>query len=131
MKRRDFLQAFVGAAIAPTLVRAAAGSQRFPIAFSTLGCPRWDWKTILEHAAEWGYAAIELRGIQDDIDLTKRPEFSPGRLTTSLKDLEALELRISDLGASAHLHETDADAPRSEMRSSSASRSFKLVESRP
>jgi sugar phosphate isomerase/epimerase len=60
---------------------------------------------ILEQASLLGYAAIELRGIQGELDLTKRPEFSSVRLKETLKDLEALDLRISDLGSSAHLHE--------------------------
>lgn len=86
-------------------MRARPAAKRFPIAFSTLGCPSWEWKAILGHASEWGYSAIELRGIQGEMDLTKRPEFSSSGLSQSLKDLEALNLRVSDLGASAHMHE--------------------------
>jgi sugar phosphate isomerase/epimerase len=77
------------------------------MSFSTLGCPRWDWKTILSRAVEWGYAAVELRGLQGEMDLTKRPEFSSARLPGILKDLEASDLRVSDLGASTRLHESD------------------------
>ena len=54
-----------------------------------------------------GYAAIELRGIEMQMDLPKRPEFSGTRLGDSIKDLEALGLKISDLGASARMHESD------------------------
>ena len=39
------------------------------------------------------------------MDLTKRPEFSSSNISQSLKDLEALNLRVSDLGSSAHMHE--------------------------
>lgn len=84
---------------------ARPAAKRFPIAFSTLGCPSWDWKTILGHASEWGYSAIELRGIRGEMDLTKRPEFNSSNLSQSLKDLEAMDLRVSDLGASARMHE--------------------------
>lgn len=52
-----------------------------------------------------GYAAIELRGIQGEMDLTRCAEFSNGRFKQSLKDLEALDLRIVNLGASTRLHE--------------------------
>jgi sugar phosphate isomerase/epimerase len=52
-----------------------------------------------------GYAAIELRGIQGELDLTKRPEFTSRNLKETLKELEALDLRISDLGSSTQLHE--------------------------
>ena len=41
------------------------------------------------------------------MDLTKRPEFAPGRLAQTLADLKALDLKISDLGASARMHEAD------------------------
>lgn len=54
-----------------------------------------------------GYAAIELRGIEGEMDLTKRPELTGARLGQTLKDLAALGLRISDLGASARMHESD------------------------
>lgn len=101
----------LGAAIAvPTLVRAANRIARMPIAFSTLGCPRWGWRTILDRAAEWGYAAVELRGIQGELDLTQRPEFIGTQLGTSLKEVEAAGLRISDLGSSAKLHLVDPAA---------------------
>ena len=90
---------------APAFLKARPAAKRLPIAFSTLGCPGWEWKTILGHASEWGYAAIELRGIQGEMDLTKRPELSGSGLAQSLKDLDAQGLRISDLGASATMHE--------------------------
>src|ERR1051326_369575 len=95
--RRTFLMSLATSLSAPTLLSAATRERRLPMAFSTLGCPRWEWKTILARADEWGYAAIELRGLQGQMDLTKRPEFSPNQLSASLKDLDALGLKISDL----------------------------------
>ena len=56
-----------------------------------------------------GYSGIELRGIEMQMDLTKRPEFTGTRLAQSLKDLEALDLRITDLGASSRMHESKPD----------------------
>lgn len=89
----------------PAILTAAPRAPQERISFSTLGCPKWDWSTVLARASQWGYAAIELRGLQGEMDLTKRPEFSEGRLAASLKDLESLNLRISDLGSSVRLHE--------------------------
>src|SRR5437867_4769087 len=106
--RRKFIQTVAAAPAASKVVLAGMAAKRFPIAFSTLGCPKWDWPTILKYASNLGYAAIELRGIQGEMDLTRRPEFSSARLAESLKDLEARDLRISDLGASARLHEYEA-----------------------
>ena len=74
---------------------------RFPIGFSTLGCPKWPWRKVLDEAARLGYAGIELRGLEGEIDLVKRPEFGARALATSLEDLRALDLVITDLGASA------------------------------
>ena len=97
---------------APLILRsstwAAGKAKRLPLAFSTLGCPKWEWKRILEQAAQHGYAAFELRGIQSEMDLSKAAQFTGAQLKTSLQDLAALNLKISDLGASAMLHEPDA-----------------------
>jgi sugar phosphate isomerase/epimerase len=88
---------------------------KMPIAFSTLGCPKWPWKMVLDQASRLGYAAIELRGIEGEMDLTKRPEFAAGRIGQSIKDLEALDLRVSDLGSSARMHEAAAATRAAQM----------------
>lgn len=106
MTRRELLRLAVCAPAAPVFAFAQS-PRRLPIAFSTLGCPKWDWKTIVKNASAWGYAAIELRGILDQMDLPKCPEFTGTRLKTSLQDLSAAGLVISDLGASAQMHEPD------------------------
>jgi sugar phosphate isomerase/epimerase len=90
---------------APAFLSSAAESARSPIAFSTLGCPAWSWNSVLSRATEWGYAAIELRGLQGEMDLTKRSEFTGDRLAGTLKELQTAGLRISDLGSSVRLHE--------------------------
>ena len=83
------------------------GSGRLPIGFSTLGSPKWDWLTTLDFAASHGFAAIELRGLLDQMDLTKRAEFQPGRLAQTKRELRDRSLVITDLGASASMHEVD------------------------
>jgi sugar phosphate isomerase/epimerase len=105
ISRRTFLGGL--AAAAPAVLRAQPRAPRLPISFSTLGCPKWPWTRIVEQAAQMGYAAIELRGIEMQMDLTRRPELTGTRLAESLKDLEAAGLKISDLGASARMHEPD------------------------
>jgi sugar phosphate isomerase/epimerase len=103
--RRTFITTVAAAVTAPAILRVRAAA-RYPIAFSTLGCPTWSWKTILEQADRLGYAAIELRGVAGEMDLTKVPELSGTRLAGTKKDLSALGIVISDLGASAVMHET-------------------------
>jgi hypothetical protein len=58
--RRKFIQSLAAAIAAPAVIRAAGLAskkvKRLPIAFSTLGCPNWEWKKILDQAALHGYA---------------------------------------------------------------------------
>ena len=108
--RRSFL-ALMGAGLgAPAILRARQPSRRYRIAFSTLGCPGWSWKTILEAAPRMGYAAIELRGVAGEMDLPKVPELQGTRLAATRKDLAALGLEVCTLGASATMHEKDPAA---------------------
>jgi len=108
--RRQFMQSLAAAVGAPAIIsdlNSAKRASRLPIAFSTLGCPKWEWKKILDVAAQNGYSAIELRGLLSEMDLPKSPQFTGDKLNESLKDLDALGLKISDLGASARLGEPD------------------------
>ena len=110
LARRSFL-AVVGAGIgAPAILRARRQPKRYRISFSTLGCPAWGWKTILETADRLGYAGIELRGIAGEMDLPKVPELQGSRLAATKKDLAALSLAVTDLGSSASMHEKDPAA---------------------
>jgi sugar phosphate isomerase/epimerase len=110
--RRAFLRTTIGSLTATTLARVAweddkkssTTRHRLPLAFSTLGCPAWEWPKVLDEADRMGYAAIELRGIQGDMDLPKRPELQGPALKANLDRLAAKGLRISDLGASAEMH---------------------------
>src|SRR6476620_5906056 len=55
--RRQFLVgvgAVPAAATVEPFAMAAAASQRRPIGFSTLGCPSWTWKKVLDFAEEHG-----------------------------------------------------------------------------
>jgi sugar phosphate isomerase/epimerase len=80
---------------------------RLPLGFSTLGCPAWTWPQILDFAAEHQFASIELRGILTNMDLTKVPELAPERLAEAKRQLAAHGLVVSDLGASAQMHDMD------------------------
>jgi sugar phosphate isomerase/epimerase len=113
--RRQFAQSLTAALAAPAVIKAGAWAnqqasgkgKRLPLAFSTLGCPAWEWKKILEQAAQHGYAALEMRGLQNEMDLTKSPQFTGAKIKESLQDLAAHNLKISDLGASTRLAEPD------------------------
>ncbi|MBO0860873.1 MAG: sugar phosphate isomerase/epimerase [Chloracidobacterium sp.] len=106
--RRKFVNLGAAALAAPAIIKTGRTAVRAPIAFSTLGCPAWEWKTILDKAAQNGFAAIEMRGLVGEMDLPKSPQFIGAKLKESLKDLQALGLKISDLGSSTNMHEPDA-----------------------
>ncbi len=108
INRRTFLQsaAIVGVSAAHKSVPAKSKA-RMPIAFSTLGCPKWDWLKILDTASAEGFAAIELRGLQGTMNLPERPEFTPERIGQSKRELASRNLRVVCLGSSAKMHEMD------------------------
>lgn len=46
------------------------------LSFTTLGCPEWSLRQIVENAAQMGYDGVDLRGLLEDIDISRRPEFT-------------------------------------------------------
>jgi sugar phosphate isomerase/epimerase len=104
--RREFLQK--SALLVATLYAGdlfAIGKSKPLLSFSTLGCPDWSFKQITDFAVEHGYKAIEVRGIQRQLDLTKCKEFSsPQNIDATLKLMKEKGLRFINLGASANLH---------------------------
>ena len=100
---------FVGAGLTTAFVSrfAWASEEHLPLAFSTLGCPAWEWKKILEFAQANGFAAIELRGLMGNLDLPSIPEFAPGRIAQTKREAADHGLKISDLGSSSEMHESD------------------------
>jgi sugar phosphate isomerase/epimerase len=103
--RREFLVA--GGAVALASRFTWASDAKLPLAFSTLGCPGWEWTKVLEFAQANGFAAIELRGVKGNLDLPSLPEFAPGRIAQSRKEVADHGLKVSDLGASSQMHVAD------------------------
>jgi len=103
--RREFLAA--GAATALMSRLSWGSNERLPLAFSTLGCPAWEWKKILQFAQTNGFAAIELRGLLGNLDLPTSPEFAPGRIAQTKQQVADHGLKISDLGSSSEMHIDD------------------------
>jgi sugar phosphate isomerase/epimerase len=103
--RREFVAA--GAAAALVSQFAWGSEERLPLAFSTIGCPAWEWKKILEFAQANGFAAIELRGLMGNLDLPSSPEFAPGQIAQTKQQVVDHGLKISDLGSSAAMHVED------------------------
>ena len=91
MTRRDLLKLATSVVAGPAIGSSKPAGQ-LPIAVSTLGCPKWDWNTIVRNTSQWGFAALELRGIQDQMDLPKCAEFGGTRLKGTMRDLSAAGL---------------------------------------
>ena len=105
--RREFLET-TAAVVASQWVGPLRVPGRMPLGFSTLGCPRWDWRQVLDFAAGHDFAAVELRGLQTQMDLTQVPEFAPARLAEAKRQLAEHGLVVSCLGSSANMHDMDA-----------------------
>ena len=107
--RRSFLKTTTG-----MLAIAVAGTafdirKNTPLlSFSTLGCPDWPFKKIIDFAVENKYNGIEMRGILRELDLTKCNEFNNAEnIAATRKLVEEKGLRFVDLGSSAAMHHAD------------------------
>ena len=60
------------------------------LSMMTLGCPNWDLPTILDRAREYGFHAVDFRGVQEALDVTTLPAFT--------RDLARTRAMIADHG---------------------------------
>jgi sugar phosphate isomerase/epimerase len=79
------------------------------LCFSTLGCHKWEWMKLLDHAKKWGYEGIEIRFINGTKDFFKLPEFSSENIGARLKEVEERGLKVSCIGASMCLVKGDEE----------------------
>ncbi len=77
------------------------------LSFSTLGCPAWTFDEIVETAHWFGLEGVEFRGVGDEMDLTRLPEFSGPCIAATRDRLASLGLSIPSLGSSARFHDAD------------------------
>jgi len=105
--RREFVKMLSAALLAAPMAMGETKASRIPLAFSTLGCPKWEWKKILEFATQHGFAAIELRGIEGNLDLPALPLFAADRIEQTKREIHASNLKIANLGSSAQMYAED------------------------
>ena len=116
--RRQFLKTLSAVALSHAIMSPLFGKtekSRIPIAFSTLGCPAWDWPRILEFAHQHGFSAIELRGLQGNLDLPSHAVFAADRIEQTKKEIRDHKLRIACVSSSANLYMEDADKRAKEL----------------
>lgn len=106
--RRSFLGALTAGAVCSAFAWDLPVRQ-LPIAFSTLGCPGWDVAKILGFAAANGFAAVELRGLQGNLDLPSHPAFAPGQIEETKRAIAAHKLRIACVSSSTETGESDPE----------------------
>jgi|SRR3974390_3054883 len=104
--RREFVGTGAAALMASQLAWAAK-QEKLPLAFSTLGCPKWELSKILEFAQSNGFAAVELRGLMGTLDLPSRPEFAPDRIAQTKKEIADRAIQIACVSSSTELHIAD------------------------
>jgi len=103
--RRQFAKG-LSLAVAATALPASGAAERLPIAFSTLACPGWEWSKVLDYAASHNFAAIELRGLERNLDLPSHAVFRPSRMAQTKREIAAHDLRIACVSSSAHMDES-------------------------
>ena len=79
---------------------------RYPLAYSTLGCPEWSFKHAAEQAAKHGYQALEVRIYNGDIIPA---DLSQSERSSIRKILAENNIGIVGLGASTRFSFPDAD----------------------
>src|SRR5258706_10664601 len=87
------------------------------LAFSTLGCPQWSLAEVAEAAQRHGYAAVELRCLAGDLDLTARPELQPNRVAFSRRLLRRHGVAVCCIDTSACFHAVAASERRRNVES--------------
>jgi sugar phosphate isomerase/epimerase len=78
-----------------------------PLAFSTLGCPEWSLEKILDFARTHGFAAVELRGLQGNMDLPSHPVFAPDQMGATKRLIATSNIKIACVSSSARMGEED------------------------
>jgi len=106
--RRSFVKALSVTAMSSAFAWDAPVAQ-LPIAFSTLGCPAWDFGKILDFATQNGFAAVELRGLQGNLDLPSHPVFAAGHIEETKRAIASHNLRIACVSSSTETGESDPE----------------------
>ena len=77
------------------------------LAFSTLGCPDFDWSDIYSMAKDFGFDGIELRGLGDEIFSVHARPFREENLAATKAQLRRMRLEIPCLSTGCALKYAD------------------------
>lgn len=79
------------------------------LSFSTLGCPKLNFREILAISKDLGYRGVEIRGIGNTIDAPDIAEFSPENQAATSKHLTDFGVQIAILTSACFAHRIDFD----------------------
>ncbi|MEI6101963.1 MAG: sugar phosphate isomerase/epimerase family protein [Eubacteriales bacterium] len=77
------------------------------LSFSTLGCPEWSFSDIVSTAKDLGYEGIEIRGVQNVMDVPRIPQFTPHEVDKTKKLLADKKLEIVCLTSACYMNVPD------------------------
>ena len=77
------------------------------LAFSTLGCPDFDWSDIYSMAKDFGFDGIEMRGLGDNIFSVNAKPFREDNLPKTVAQLQKMRLEIACLSSGCSLKYAD------------------------
>lgn len=72
------------------------------ISTTTLGCPEWDLESIARNLPEYGFDAVDFRGLGEHLDVTVIPEFTTG-IADTRRLLADAGLAVSCISSSIQL----------------------------
>ncbi len=107
MNRKKFLQTSLGILIGSQAFSKPKNKRK--LCFNTLACPDWSLREVLENAKKYGYKAVEIRGIEGDVDILNSPEFAPSKIADIRNMSEDFGVKILNLNSSVVLHEYEPD----------------------
>ena len=90
------------------------------LAFSTLGTPDWSFEKTVTCATALGYDAIEIRGIEGEMDLTQIAAFQPKVIEKSIEHMTNMGVKVCCLGSSCHFHDPDEQQRRKQIEDAKA-----------
>jgi len=76
---------------------------------STLGCPAWEWNEIVSAVKDFGYDAVEVRGVANEMNVPQIKAFRAENIEKTKTRLSDLSLEISCLTSACYLHKNDKD----------------------
>ncbi len=75
------------------------------ISFSTLGCPEWSFSDIISTACDLGYNGVEIRGVQNELDAPRIPQFTKEKAQATKDLLAKKQLTIACLTSACYMHD--------------------------